>query len=70
MRLCRVMCGYVGFTGLGYVWLCRVMYEYVGPCRVFIRVGLFIRSAMYALLACSAFKVDSGYHSKSSEPFL
>ena len=34
MRLCRVMCGYVGFTGLGYVWLCRVMYGYVGPCRV------------------------------------
>ena len=41
------------------------MYGYVG---LFIRVVLFIRSAM--LLACSAFKVDSGYHSKSSEPFL
>ena len=39
--------------------LCRVTYGYV---------GLFIRSAM--LVACNAFKVDSGYHSKSSEPFV
>ena len=29
-----------------------------------------IRSTMYILLAFSAFKVDSGYHSKRSEPFL
>ena len=43
-RLCRLMYGYVGFIGLGYVWVCRVMYGYVGPRGV---VYTYVERCMY-----------------------
>ena len=47
------------------------IYGYVGLCMgMYGHVGFFIRSAMYILVARSAFKLDSGYPSKRSEPFL
>ena len=51
----------------GYAWVCSAMYGCVGPCMAMKRCLKFRRDM---LLACSAFKLDSGYPSKWSELFL
>ena len=49
----------------GYAWVCSAMYGCVGPWMAMKRCLKFGRDM---LLACSAFKLDSGYPSKWSQP--